>query len=92
MLTIDVMLKNSPLPVSVQKKDQEAAEALYNQLLATMKSKEVEVIELKCEKETNKTVAILSDQISAVIMSEKSGSATTGRGAGFFAGAVEEKQ
>ncbi|TVQ44354.1 MAG: hypothetical protein EA365_10260 [Gloeocapsa sp. DLM2.Bin57] len=89
MLTIDVMLKNSPLPLSVQKKEAEVAQSLYQQLLEAMKSSEVTVIELNCEKEPNKTIAILSDQISAVIMSEKSGSANASRGAGFFATVTE---
>lgn len=89
MLTIDVMLKNSPLPLSVQKKEAEAAQSLYQQLLEGMKSSEVKVIELNCEKEPNKTIAILSDQISAVIMSEKAGSASANRGAGFFTTVTE---
>ncbi|ELR99062.1 hypothetical protein [Gloeocapsa sp. PCC 73106] len=84
MLTIDLMFKNSPLPISVQKKDQEQAQALYQQLLAAMRASTSEVIEMQCEKEPGKTVAVLSDQISAVIMSEKSGSASSGRGPGFF--------
>lgn len=89
MLTIDIMLKNSPLPLSIQKKEAEVAQSVYQQLLEAMKSSEVKVIELNCEKEPHKTIAILSDQISAVIMSEKSGSASASRGAGFVSMVAE---
>ena len=90
MLTIDIMLKNSPLPMSVQKKETEQATALYQQLLAGMKNNETEVIEIHCDKEPGKTLAVLNNQISAVIMSEKSGSANASRGAGFFATGIGE--
>lgn len=89
MLTIDLMLKNSPLPISVQKKEQEEAQALYQKILGAMGAATSEVIELHCDKEVGKTVAVLSDQISAVIMSDKAGATTTGRSAGFFA-AIEK--
>jgi hypothetical protein len=85
MLTIDLMLKNSPLPISVQRKDTEGAQATYQKIIESMKSSMPELIELSCEKDENKTIAVFSDQISAVIISEKSGSTTTGKGAGFFA-------
>lgn len=90
MLTINLMLKNSPFPISVQKKDEETAKSLYQELLTAMRSSTLEIIELQCDKETSKTVAVASDQISAVIMSEPSGSATAGKGAGFFAAVTGE--
>jgi hypothetical protein len=48
-----------------------------------------ELLELTCEKQTDKKVAVLSDQISAVIVSQKSGAASTGRAPGFVALATE---
>ena len=50
-----------------------------------MKSGTSELIELTCEKQTEKKVAVMSDQISAVILSQKDGSAAAGRVPGFFA-------
>lgn len=88
MYTIDVMLKDSPLPVSVQRKDQEDAEALYQQILTAMRSTP-QPIELTCEKQLEKKVALLSDRISAIVLSQKSGATASGRPTGFFVG-VEE--
>jgi hypothetical protein len=83
MYTIDVMLKDSPLPVSVQRKDQEDAEALYQQILTAMRSAP-QLIELTCEKQPEKKVALFSDRISATILSQKSGATASGRPPGFF--------
>jgi hypothetical protein len=85
MYTIDLTLRNIPLPLSIQRKEAEDAEAIYQQLLAAMRSSTSEVIELTCEKEEGKKLAILSDQLSAVMISQKSGAAAAGRTPGFFA-------
>ena len=84
MIAIDLMLKYSPIPVSVQRKETEEAEKLYADILAAMRSSTPKLIELTCDKQTEKKVAVLSDQISAAILSQKDGSASTGRAAGFF--------
>jgi hypothetical protein len=54
-----------------------------------MRSPNPELLELTCEKQTDKKVAVLSDQISAVIVSQKSGAASTGRVPGFVTLATE---
>lgn len=54
MFTIDVILQDIPLPVSVQRKEAEAAEALYQELLKAMHSEDLELFELTCEKEESK--------------------------------------
>jgi hypothetical protein len=84
MISIDVTLKYSPIPISVQRKEQEAAEALYQQITGAMQSPTPQLIELTCEKQTEKKVAVLSDQISAVVLSQKDGIANAGKAPGFF--------
>ncbi len=84
MISIDVTLKYSPIPISVQRKEIEGAETLYQQLLTAMQSPTPQLIELTCEKQTEKKVAVLSDQISAVILSQKDGNASAGKAPGFF--------
>ncbi|MBE9117121.1 hypothetical protein IQ249_14560 [Lusitaniella coriacea LEGE 07157] len=86
MFSIDVTLKYSPIPVSVQRKEVEDAEGVYQQILKAMGGGSSELIELTCEKQTSKKVAIFSDQISAVILSDKSGAAAAGRAPGFLIG------
>ena len=85
MFTVDLTLKYIPIPVSVQKKDQESAQALYEQIIAAMKAETPQLLELTCDKQTEKKVALLSDQIGAVIVSQKDGAAASGRVPGFFA-------
>lgn len=84
MISIDLMLKYSPIPLSVQRKEAEQAEALYQEILAAMRSPTPKLLELTCDKQPEKKVAVLSDQISAAILSEKDGAASAGRAAGFF--------
>ncbi|GCA89424.1 MAG: hypothetical protein ACK4XH_20430 [Microcystis sp.] len=85
MYSIDITLKLSPIPISVQRKEEAAADALYQTIINAMRSPNPELLELTCEKQTDKKVAVLSDQISAVIVSQKSGAASTGRAPGFVA-------
>jgi hypothetical protein len=85
MFTIDLSLKYSPMPVSVQRKEAETAEALYQEIISAMDSSSPKLLQLTCDKQPEKKVALFSDQISAVILSEKDGAAAAGRAAGFFA-------
>lgn len=86
MFIVDITLKNTPMSLSVQRNDMDSAQATYQDLLNALQSGDRTVIELTCDRQTEKKVAILVEQISAVQMSEKSGSATSsGRPPGFFA-------
>ena len=89
MYSIDITLKLSPIPISVQRKEEAAADSLYQTILNAMRSPNPELLELTCEKQTDKKVAVFSDQISAVIVSQKSGAASTGRVPGFVPLATE---
>ncbi|MEA5472584.1 MULTISPECIES: hypothetical protein [unclassified Spirulina] len=83
MFSIDLILKYSPIPVSVQRKELDAAKAVYHGVLEAMKKVPPEMVHLTCEKQTDKEVAVFSDQISAVVISQKSATAS-GRTPGFF--------
>ncbi|MDJ0510955.1 MAG: hypothetical protein QNJ64_17120 [Crocosphaera sp.] len=91
MISIDLALKYTPIPISVQRKEIEDAQSLYQQIITAIKSSTPELIELTCEKQTEKKVAVMSDQISAVIISQKDGGAAAGRVPGFFS-MVEAEQ
>lgn len=90
MIAIDLILKYAPMPVSVQRKDAEAAEALYQTIVGAMKSPTPTLLELTCDKQPEKKVAVMSDRIAAAIVSQKDGTATAGRTPGFFAMAGQE--
>jgi hypothetical protein len=83
MYSLDITLKLSPISVSVQRKEPGAAEELYRSIVAAMRSPTPELLELTCEKQTDKKVALMSDQIAAAILSQKSGAASAGRVPGF---------
>lgn len=85
MLIIDVTLKATLQAFSVQRKDEESAQALYQQILAAMQGGGSQVVELTCDREPHKKIAILSQEISAVQVSEKTSTGTTGRSPGFWA-------
>lgn len=83
MFTIDLTLKNTPFPLSVQRKEAKEAEAVYKQIMEAMRSGSPDVLELTCDQKTEKKVAIRASEISGVQMSQKDGAAT-GRPPGFF--------
>ncbi len=83
MFSIDLTLKYSPIPITVQRKDSDAAQSVYQDVLTALKASTPQLIELTCEKDPDKKIAVFSDQISAVIISQKDGT-STGRAPGFF--------
>jgi hypothetical protein len=87
MFTIDLTIKNTALPISVQKKEAQDADAVYQEVVAAMRSDAPKLIELTCDKQEGKKVAVLSSSIGAVILSQKDGAAAAGRVPGFFAAA-----
>lgn len=86
MFVIDVTLKNSPMTLSVQRKTEADARAVYQQVLEAVRSGNPVALELTCEQQVGKSIGVLVSEISAVQMTEKSGTATaSGRPPGFFA-------
>jgi hypothetical protein len=85
MFTIDLTLKNTPVPLSVQRKSAEEAEATYQEILKAMRSESPQLLELSCDHQADKKIGVLSNQIGAVMISQKSGAAGAGRTPGFFA-------
>lgn len=83
MFTVDIIVKYTPVPLSVQKKSAEDAEAVYNHILEVLRGGTPQLLELTCDKMTEKKLAILSSEISAVQISQKSGANATGRPPGF---------
>ena len=85
MFTIDLTLKNTPVPLSVQRKSLEEAEATYQEILKAMAAESPKLLELSCDHQLDKKIGVLSNQIGAVMVSQKSGAAGAGRTPGFFA-------
>ncbi|MEO1069008.1 MAG: hypothetical protein AAFW95_07785 [Cyanobacteria bacterium J06638_6] len=86
MFTIELTLKHTPMPLSVQKKEQSDAEATYNAVVEAIRSGGSQLVELMCDQQPNKRVSVLGSELAAVQIFEKSGTATaSGRPPGFFA-------
>ena len=85
MYTLELNLKQTPLPLSVQKKAMEDAKADYDRIVAALQSGSSTLIELTCEQVTDKRVSFFSGEVVAVQMYEKSGTTTaSGKPPGFF--------
>ncbi|WP_287129049.1 hypothetical protein [Candidatus Cyanaurora vandensis] len=84
MYLIEVTLKANPLALGVQRKEQQAAEALYQNILTALKSGQPTVLELTCERHPEKRIAVNTSEVTAVQVSEKSSSnSNLGLRAGF---------
>jgi len=83
MYTVEITLKNNPIALSVQRKEQENADALYHEIASAITEGNNKILELTCEKQEGKKVSVLVSEISAVQVSEKSG-ASANMGAGFI--------
>ncbi len=86
MYIIDISLKLTPMPMSVQRKSAEDAQAVYEQAIEAMRSGNPQILELTCEQVPDKKVSLLSSEICAVQVYQKSSTtAASGRAPGFAA-------
>lgn len=83
MYVIELSLRLSPMPVAVQRRELEAAQALYGEVRQALEQGQPRVLELTCEKEEHKRVSLLSSEIVAVQIYEKSATGTGARRPGF---------
>jgi hypothetical protein len=83
MYVIEILLKNTAMPMSVQRKTVEEATTVYQQVLAAMGSSERGLLELSCDRQPEKKIAVMTDLIVAAQMYEKSGGAAAGKTTGF---------
>ncbi len=74
MYVVELSLKLSPMPIAVQRKELEAARSLYAEVRQALESGQPRVLELHCEKEEEKRISLLSSELVAVQMYEKSAS------------------
>lgn len=91
MFTIDIVLQDIPLPISVQRKEEAAAQSLYEEITNAMRSGSSDLIELTCDKEENKKVTVKANLICAVKIDKKTGGMAEGRVPGFFAATATNK-
>jgi hypothetical protein len=80
---IELALKLSPLPVSVQRKELKDAEALYQQVRHCLEQGQPRLLELSCEKVDEKKVTVLVSELLAVQLYEKTAASGGSKRPGF---------
>ena len=80
---IELALRMSPVPVSVQRKEAEAAEALYQQIRQALENGQPRLLELTCEKVEGKKVTLLISEVLAVQLYEKTAATGGSKRPGF---------
>ena len=75
MYLIELALKLSPLPLSVQRKDLEEAKKLYDYIKNSLNKGEPKLLEIACDQIEDKKIAVLLSEVLAVQMYEKTSGA-----------------
>ena len=85
MYSLELSLRYSPFPLSIQKKDYEEIKRIYDQIKDSMNGSnhESELIELKCENVQDKLVTVLAKEVISVQIYEKSALAGGSKRPGF---------
>ncbi len=80
---IELALKLSPLPLSVQRKKLSDAEALYQKVRQCLEKGHPRLLELTCEKVEDKKVTVLVEDLLAVQIYEKTAATGGSKRPGF---------
>ena len=80
---IELALKLSPLPLSVQRKELRDAQALYKQVSQSMERGQPRLLELSCEKLEDKKINVLVSEVLAVQIYEKTSASGGSKRPGF---------
>ena len=73
MYTLELSLRYSPFPISIQKKEYDEISKIFQEVKnAMINNSSSNLIELQCEKINSKSLAVLSNEIIAVQIYEKS--------------------
>ena len=73
MYTLELTLRYSPFPISIQKKDFDEVSRIFQEIKDAMRNNDSSLlIELQCDKIKSKSLAVLSNEIIAVQIYEKS--------------------
>ncbi len=83
MYCIEISIKLSPLPLIVQRKEHEDAKRLYSEVIDSIKNGNQRLLELTCEKVTDKRITILTSEIIAIQIYEKTSVVGGGKRPGF---------
>ena len=85
MYSLEISLRYSPFPLSIQKKDYEDVKRIYDEIKDFMSgnNQSSPLIELKCEKVKDKLIAVRATEVISVQIYEKSSIAGGAKRPGF---------
>tara|TARA_Y100000589_G_C27130983_1_gene620579 strand:+ start:615 stop:875 length:261 start_codon:yes stop_codon:yes gene_type:complete len=84
MFTLELTLRYSPFPISIQKKEYDDVFKVFEQIKNSMREDDSStLIDLRCDKMNSKSIAVLSKEIIAVQIYEKSAIAGGSKRPGF---------
>ena len=85
MYSLELSLRYSPFPLSIQKKDYEDVKKTYDEIKDFMNGNNhnSSLIELKCEKVQDKLISVLAKEVISVQIYEKSSLAGGSKRPGF---------
>tara|TARA_B100000965_G_scaffold222765_1_gene186398 strand:- start:730 stop:999 length:270 start_codon:yes stop_codon:yes gene_type:complete len=85
MYSLEISLRYSPFPLSIQKKDYDDVKRTYDEIkdFMTGNNQNSSLIELKCEKVQDKLISVLAKEVISVQIYEKSAVAGGSKRPGF---------
>ena len=85
MYSLEISLRYSPFPLSIQKKDYEDVKKIYDEIKDFMAgiNQNSTLIEIKCEKDQDKFITVLAKEVISVQIYEKSAAAGGSKRPGF---------
>ena len=85
MYSLELSLRYSPFPLSIQKKELEDVKRIYDEIKNSMNGTEEtsNLIELRCDKVQDKLIAVRGQEITSVQIYEKSSVAGGAKRPGF---------
>jgi hypothetical protein len=83
MYVVELSLRLTPMPISVQRKELEAAQSLYEEVGRALESGAPKLLDLHCEKDPHKRIRLLTAEVVAVQMFEKTTVGGSGKRPGF---------
>ncbi|ABM71347.1 conserved hypothetical protein [Prochlorococcus marinus str. MIT 9515] len=85
MYSLEISLRYSPFPLSIQKKDYEDVKRIYDEIKDFMQGKNTnsDLIEISCEKVQDKLITVLAKEVISVQIYEKSSVAGGSKRPGF---------
>ena len=85
MYSLELSLRYSPFPLSIQKKDYEDVKRIYDEIKDLMagKNQHSALLELSCEKVQDKMITVLAKEVISVQIYEKSAVAGGSKRPGF---------